>query len=79
MLNLYYRCHVIHEDIKSICYTIFDCRPRRSELSRSSSFMEAMHWVDQHVTRQAAVQWVDRNSSRSKPTGSALLSQPALL
>jgi len=79
MMNLFYRCHVIHEDIRSICYTIFGSRPQRSELSHSSSLMEAMHWVDQQVARQAAAQWVDRESTRQKSVGRTRSSQIATL
>ena len=78
-MNLYYRCHVIHEDIRSVCYTIFDRRPQRAELSRSSSLMQAMHWVDQQVAKQAAVLWVDPDSTRQTDTSPAQASQPALL
>ena len=77
MLNLYYRCYVIHEDIRSLCYTIIDRRPQRSELSRSSSLMEAMHWVDRHVVKQAAAKWVERDSTRQKHNDRT--SQPAML
>ena len=79
MMNLYYRRHLIHEDIRSICYTIFGSRPQRSELSHSSSLMEAMHWVDQQVAGQAAVQWVDRNLTRQKSPGRTRSSQIAML
>ena len=79
MMNLYYRCHVIHEDIRSLCYTVFGCRPQRSELSRSSSLMQAMHWVDQQVAKQAAIHWVDPDSTRQTDTSPAQASQPALL
>ena len=92
MMNLYYRCHLIHEDIRSICYTIFGSRPQRSELSHSTTLMEAMHWVDQQVARQAAVHWVDqqvarqaavhwvdRDSTRQKAPGRTRSSQIAIL
>jgi hypothetical protein len=79
MMNLYYRCYVIHEDIPSICYTIVGRRPHRSELNQSSSLMEAMHWVDQEVANQAAAEWVERDSTRQRHTGHSRLSQPAML
>jgi hypothetical protein len=78
MLNLYYRCHVIHEDIPSLCYTIIGRRPERSELCRSSSLMDAMHWVDRQVASQAAPKWVERNPTWQKPTYDRA-SQPTML
>ena len=79
MMNLYYRCYVIHEDIPSLCYTISDRRPHRSELGRSGSLMEAMHWVDGHISRQAATKWVERHSTLQQHTGHGRPSQPAML
>ena len=79
MMNLYYRCYVIHEDIPSLCYTIIGRRPHRAELSHSSSLMEAMHWVDRRVAKQAAAKWVERDSARQKNTGRGRPSQPAML
>ena len=79
MMNLYYRRHRIHEDIRSICYTIFGSRPQRLELCHSSTLMEAMHWVDQQVAREAAVHWVDRDSTREESPGRTRLSQIAML
>ena len=30
--NIFYRGYVIHEDVPTICYTIYDRRPERTEL-----------------------------------------------
>ena len=49
MLNLFYRGYVIHEDIRSICYTIYDRRPHREELAVAADSGEAMRWVDHLV------------------------------
>ena len=79
MMNLYYRCYVIHEDIPSLCYTIIGRRPYRSELSSSSSLMEAMHWVDRRVAKESAAKWIERNSGQPKHSGPTRPSQPAML
>ena len=55
MINLYYRGYVIHEDVRSICYTIYDRRPHREELAVSPGSREAMQWVDQREAEAAAV------------------------
>ena len=59
MMNLYYRGYVIREDVRSICYTIYDRRPQREELAVAADSREAMEWVDRReaeaalLTRQA--------------------------
>ena len=75
MINLYYRCYVIHEDIPSLCYTIIGRRPHRSELSRSSSLMEAMHWVDRRAAKEAVAKCFERDSTRPKHLAAAPPSQ----
>jgi len=50
-MNLFYRGYVIHQDIPSICYTIFSRRPERVELAACGTSREAMQWVDVHTMR----------------------------
>jgi hypothetical protein len=50
-MNLFYRGYVIHQDIPSICYTIFSRRPERVELAACGTSREAMQWVDLHAMR----------------------------
>jgi hypothetical protein len=50
-MNLFYRGYVIHQDIPSICYTIFSRRPERVELAACGTSREAMRWVDLHTMR----------------------------
>jgi hypothetical protein len=52
-MNLFYRGYVIHQDIPSICYTIFSRRPERIELAACGTSREAMRWVDLHTMRWA--------------------------
>lgn len=54
-MNLFYRGYVIHQDIPSICYTIFGRRPVRVELAACGTSREAMHWVDLHEMREDPV------------------------
>ena len=79
MMNLYYRGYMIHEDIRSICYTIFGCRPHRIELGSRVTTMEAMQWVDRDVARRAAEQWIDRDVARRTNNNQTRPSQPAML
>ncbi len=48
-MNIYYRGYVIHEDVRSICYTIYDRRPDRVELATSGTARQAMQWVDSRI------------------------------
>ena len=48
-MNIYYRGYVIHEDVPSICYTIYDRRPARVELATAGTSREAMKWVDSRI------------------------------
>lgn len=48
-MNIYYRGYVIHEDIRSICYTVYGRRPRRVELATCGTAREALQWVDHQV------------------------------
>ena len=79
MMNLYYRGYMIHEDIRSICYTVFGCRPDRIELGNSVTAKEAMRSVDRHVGRRAAEQWLDRDVARRTNNNQTLPSQHAML
>ena len=55
-MNIFYRGYLVHEDIRGICYTIFDRRPRRVGLATCDSTMAAMQWVDRQVAAgEAAV------------------------
>ena len=47
--NIYYRGYVIHEDVPTICYTIYDRRPDRTELATVGTSREAMKWVDSRI------------------------------
>ena len=49
-MNIYYRGYVIHEDVPSICYTIYDRRPDRVELATAGTSREAMKWVDSRIS-----------------------------
>ena len=48
--NIYYRGYVIHEDVPTICYTIYDRRPDRTELATVGRSREAMKWVDSRIS-----------------------------
>ena len=48
-MNLYYRGYLIHEDIRSLYYTIFGTRPDRRELASAGTSREAMEWVDRRI------------------------------
>ena len=47
--NIFYRGYVIHEDVPTICYTIYDRRPERTELATVGNSREAMKWVDSRI------------------------------
>jgi hypothetical protein len=47
--NIFYRGYVIHEDVPTICYTIYDRRPERTELATVGKSREAMKWVDSRI------------------------------
>ena len=49
-MNIYYRGYVIHQDIPAICYTVYGRRPLRMELSACGTSLQAMQWVDRHVS-----------------------------
>ena len=51
--NLYYRGYLIHEDIRSLHYTIYGTRPERQELTGAATSRQAMEWIDGRVARQA--------------------------
>ncbi|HIM36786.1 MAG TPA: hypothetical protein EYM38_02010 [Dehalococcoidia bacterium] len=78
MLNLFYRGYVIHEDIRSICYTVYGAKPDRAEMRSRGTVMEAMKWVDRDLAQVATLRWVCRdNALRSNNTSG--LAQPAVL
>ena len=79
MMNLYYRGYVIHEEIRTICYTVFGRRPHRIELASSRTAKEAMLWVDGRVARKTAAQWIERHAARAKSNLRVQMSQLALL
>ena len=78
MMNLYYRGYVIHQDIRSICYTIFDCRPHRTEMASRGTALEAMRWVDLDVARRPAALGVDRDAGWRERKGYGAPAQSAV-
>ena len=62
MMNLFYRGYVIHEDMRSICYTIYGGKPQRAELGSRGTTLEAMKWVDRDLARRAMARWVRRDA-----------------
>ena len=48
-MNLYYRGYLIHEDIRSICYTVYGRRPQRSAMTTKDNCTAAMQWVDRQA------------------------------
>ena len=48
--NIFYRGYVIHEDVPTVCYTIYDRRPDRIELATVGTSRDAMKWVDSRIT-----------------------------
>ena len=79
MMNLFYRGYVIHEDIRSICYTIYGAKPQRAEMGSSGTALEAMRWVDRDLARWATMGWVRRDAARHYKSDSSRPAQPALL
>jgi len=78
MMNLYYRGYVIHEDLRSICYTIYGCRPHRIEMRRSGTAKEAMRLVDRDIARRATARWIDRDTARQRSPLPANATESAL-
>ena len=56
-MNIFYRGYLIHENIRSICYTIYGRRPSRHELDTLGSVIEAMQWVDQDLAAGTRTSW----------------------
>lgn len=79
MMNLFYRGYVIHEDIPSICYTIYGAKPQRAEMGSSGTALEAMRWVDRDLARWAMMRWVCRDAARRDKSSPSSPAQPALL
>ena len=50
-MKIYYRGYVIHEEIRSISYSVYGRWPNRSELTARSTSREAMEWIDGDVRR----------------------------
>ena len=50
-MKIYYRGYVIHEEIRSISYSVYGRRPERDELTAKSTSREAMEWIDSNVRR----------------------------
>lgn len=78
MMNLFYRGYVIHEDIRSICYTIYGAKPHRTELGSHRTTMEAMKWVDRDLAQLAKAQWVRRDAARRSKIDASTPAHPAL-
>ena len=51
-MNIYYRGYVIHEDIKSVYYTIYGMRPDRQEIDRAGTSRQAMERIDRLIAKQ---------------------------
>ncbi|MDA0735406.1 MAG: hypothetical protein O2909_07990 [Chloroflexi bacterium] len=51
-MNIYYRGYVIHEDIRSLYYTIYGMRPERQEMASTGTSRQAMEWVDRLIAEQ---------------------------
>jgi hypothetical protein len=51
-MNIYYRGYVIHEDIRSVYYTIYGMRPNRQELDSAGTSRRAMEWIDRRIAEQ---------------------------
>ncbi len=50
-MKIYYRGYLIHEEIRSISYSVYGQRPERTELTAKSSSSAAMKWIDANVKR----------------------------
>ena len=50
-MKIYYRGYVIHEEIRSISYSVYGRRPERAELTAKSTSREAMEWIDGNARR----------------------------
>lgn len=79
MMNLFYRGYVIHEDIRSICYTIFGAKPHRAEIGSRSTTLEAMRWVDRDLAQLATVRRACQDSLGLNYANPSSPVQPALL
>ena len=79
MMNLFYRGYVIHEDIRSICYTIYGAKPHRAEIGSRGTTLEAMRWVDRDLAQFATVQWACQDSLSLNKSDLSSPAQPVLL
>ena len=50
--DIYYRGYQIHQEIRSICYTVYGPRPLRQELAVVGGSQEAMRWIDRRVQEE---------------------------
>ncbi len=50
--DIYYRGYRIHQDIRSICYTVYGPRPLRQELAVVGRSLEAMRWIDRRILEE---------------------------
>ena len=50
-MKIFYRGYVIDEEIRSISYSVYGQRPKRSELTVKGTSHEAMEWIDDEVRR----------------------------
>ena len=50
--DIYYRGYQIHQDIRSICYTVYGPRPLRQELAVVGRSLEAMRWIDRRIEEE---------------------------
>ena len=50
--TIYYRGYQIHQDIRSICYTVYGPRPLRQELAVVGRSQEAMRWIDRRIEEE---------------------------
>ena len=53
--NIFYRGYAINEEIPTICYTIYESRPDRIELTSVTTAIEAMQWIDWRIELQEKV------------------------
>ena len=79
MMNLFYRGYVIHEDITSICYTIYGPKPHRYELRSRGTTLEAMRSLARALAELASLRRVRRVQARQISIQPSSLAQPALL
>ena len=50
--DIYYRGYRIHQEIRSICYTVYGPRPLKQELTLVGQSQEAMRWIDRRIQEE---------------------------